>query len=633
MAITACFEEAYKISYSIQNATITLDPQKDWYKTGEEVSLTILPHEGYQFTGWTGDLNGKDREKTITVATSDISFGANIVERWLVLIHFALDNNIDYDFEPRLGIISNYLATLADVKNKDEDDVMDILLLMDGYDETDPRQNEYDSPFTDGYYEISGEDFAHDLKLDTGEINSGAVKTSKDFIDWVYSNYKGKRHFYSVFNHGSGFDDPNLTATFGIGFDDSHGGDSLSHNELAQVLSYLKTKAGKKVDIFYPYACLMGGIELAWEVKNSADYLLSSQEVFPADYWSYEALNNITSEPQISFLDLGKAFCDSAYHYFSGIDRDFTLSLVDLSELQPLYTALDSLAKVFNKNMQGDLPESLNAAALSGLMMYTPYYTDIGYLMDRIDSCTTGASSYTAAVSSALSSAVKYHRNFTSQVVADYYEFDYYSYTTGLTIFHNIWEAQWSDFAYKPATYKTILQFGKNNAWGAYMQNMWNKTPPKPEAGIKDSYEPDGLGDPVKNILGKGSANKQYHTFHLYEGDVDIMAVNLVAGKTYTFMTEAGPLGADTYMILFDPSGALIDEHDDIDYPNNPYSKITYTAEETAKYYLAVVDEYRKYGDYYVYYDEGVFRPNLGKTFRKWTPDRKDKESYKIRLP
>jgi len=622
------FEKAYKISYSIQNATITLDPQKDWYKTGEEVSLTILPHEGYQFTGWTGDLNGKDREKTIRVATSDISFGANIVERWLVLIHFALDNNIDYDFEPRLGIISDYLETLADVKAQDTDDVMDILLLMDGYDKTDPIQNEYDSPFTDGYYEISGGDFAHDLKLNTGEINSGDVKTSKDFIDWVYSNYKGKRHFYSVFNHGSGFDDPNLTATFGIGFDDSHRGDSLSHNELAQVLSYLKTKAGKKVDIFYPYACLMGGIELAWEVKNSADYLLSSQEVFPADYWSYEALEKITSDPQISSLNLGKAFCDSAYDYFLNIDRDFTLSLVDLSELQPLYNALDSLAKVFNNSMQGDLPESLNAAALSGLMMNTPYYTDIGCLMETIDS-TTGASSYTAAVNSALSSAVKYHRNFTSN------GFDYYKYTTGLTIFHNIWEAQWSDFAYKPATYKTILQFGKNNAWGAYMQNMWDRTPPKPETGIEaDSYEPDGLGDPVNNILGKSSANKQHHTFHLYEGDIDVMAVDLVAGTTYTFMTEAGPLGADTYMVLLDPTGQeALATNDDIDYPNNLYSKITYEAEETARYFLVIVDEYRKYGDYYVYYDEGVFGPSLGKTFRKWTPDRKDKESYKIRLP
>jgi hypothetical protein len=278
--------------------------------------------------------------------------------------------------------------------------------------------------------------------------------------------------------------------------------------------------------------------------------------------------------------------------------------------------------------MQGDLSESLNAAALSGLMMNTPYYTDIGCLMETIDSCTTGASSYTEAVSSALSSAVKYHRNFTSN------GFDYYKYTTGLTIFHNIWEAQWLNIAYNPATYKTILQFGKNNAWGAYMQNMWDRTPPKPETGIEaDSYEPDGLGDPVTNILGKGIANKQHHTFHLYEGDIDVMAVNLEAGKTYTFMTEAGPLGADTYMILFDPSGAYIDEHDDIDYPNNLYSKITYEAEKTGYHLLILVDEYQKYGDYYVYYDEGDFGPSLGKTFRKWTPDRKDKESYKISLP
>jgi hypothetical protein len=53
--------------------------------------------------------------------------------------------------------------------------------------------------------------------------------------------------------------------------------------------------------------------------------------------------------------------------------------------------------------MQGDLPKSLNAAALSGLMMNTPYYTDIGRLMDAIDYFTENAArSYTAAVSSAL---------------------------------------------------------------------------------------------------------------------------------------------------------------------------------------------------------------------------------------
>ena len=42
-------------------------------------------------------------------------------------------------------------------------------------------------------------------------------------------------------------------------------------------------------------------------------------------------------------------------------------------------------------------------------------------------------------------------------------------------------------------------------------------------------------------------------------------------------MTEAGPLGADTYMVLLDPTGQeALATNDDIDYPNNPYSKITY---------------------------------------------------------
>lgn len=629
ITVTAHFEEApYTITASIPHATVTLSPPHGWYNTGEVVTVSITPNEGYQFLGWTGALSGKEKTKTITVGTEDIVFGAEIVERWLILVHFALDNDIDYNFETNYGIISHYTAALETVEAGDTDDVMDILVLMDGYTASDPRGNGYKTPFTDGYYKLTGENFADDLVAGTGEINSGSIQTSKDFIDWAYTNNKGKRVMYSVFNHGSGFDDPNENATYGIGFDDSNNGDSLSHKELAQVTSHIKGKAGKKIDLFFPYACLMGGIELAWEVKDNADYLLSSEEVFPAELWSYEALSAITADPQITGEKLGKAICDHAYTFFSNpdIDRSLTLSLVDLSNLDPLYNALNAFAVQMTSWIGSDVAKArvLDYAAWTGLYMSTPYYADIGVFMAKVDSLLDETESLTNPVRSALDSAVVYKKNFNPSSPS--YAPLKVSYTNacGLTIFHNIWDAQYFGYVYKPSVYRSILTFGQNNAWGSYTQKLYALTPPPPETGTaKDSYEPDGLENPVNNILSIGTSAKQHHTFHEYTGDYDIMKVVLEKDKTYTFMTEAGTTGSDTYVYLCTLSGNtynVIDANDDINYPDNPYSNITYTVPSSGDYYLIIFDKYLEYGDYNVYYDEGTFGTDLGPSFYKWSP-------------
>lgn len=624
--VTANFEKVYTITTSAENADVTLNPLKDWYEEGEVVTVSITPDEGYQFLGWTGALSGKNRTETLTVGTQNLTIGADIVERWLVFIHFALDNDIDYNFEANYGIITHYTSALETVEAGDTDDVMDILVLMDGYTASDPRGNGYKTPFTDGYYKLTGENFADDLVKATGEINSGSIQTSKNFVDWAYTNNKGKRVMYSVFNHGSGFDDLNEAATYGIGFDDSNNGDSLSHKELAQVTAYIKSKAGKNIDLFYPYACLMGGVELAWEVKDNADYLLCSEEVFPAERWSYEALSAITADPQITGENLGKAICDDAYDFFSDslINRNLTLSLIDLSALQPLYDALNTFADQMTNWIGTDAQKasSLNYAASIGLYMSTPYYTDIGVFMDKFDIAITGGTSLSNSVRTALASAVVYKRNYTSSSYEDRYDN-----ACGLTIFHNIWVAQYSNIEYDPSLYSSVLTFGQNNAWGAYTQTLYDLTPPRPDTGVEpDEYEPDGLSDTVSNLLDIGSSSKQLHTFHLYEGDFDVMAVQLEAGKTYTFVTEAGAVGTDTILHLYDTDGYRITYHDDIS-SSNLYSKITYTAPSSGYYYLGVQDGYRSYGDYYIYFDQDTFGPEVGPSFNKWSPNTLDAKS------
>lgn len=620
-ALTAHFDGGYAVYADIPHATVTLDPPGPLFDPGTEVTVSLEAEDGYAFCGWTSGASGNQKTVQLTVGSESILLDAVLMPRWTALIHVAVDNNIDFIFEPEFGVLTNYLSTLESIEAADTFDVMDIYVLMDGYDKTDPRDEGYTTPFTDGYYKLTGGDFSDDLVNNTGEINSGSVAVTKAFMDFAMADSKSVRTFYSVFNHGGGFDDYNDMATYGIGFDDSND-DALSHKELAQVTAYLKTLTGKNIDVFFPYACLMGGVELAYEIRNNVDVMVASEEVFPAELWSWEALAEAVENPLIESLDLGAAFCDSALEYFTNVEpRTFTLATVDLSKIGSLSIALDSFATAALSWIGNDATRAarFDMAATTGLYMYTPYYTDIGEFMDRVRADAEIGSSVKNAIPSveAMLSAAVTH--FTTADADD--GLIPHGEAEGLSIFHAIWASEPYGFYYNPTTYASILEFGKSNAWSNYAKKL-DALKVVPLAQEDDQYEPDN-DENTTNVLLPGLANQQYHTFSDLGAnkDYDFMIVNLTAGITYTFETfEGNSADSDTYMALVSPAGTILDEDDDAG--DGLYSKITHTPATSGAYFLVVWDEYRGYGDYRVFYDAGTWGPTLSEPAekRKWVP-------------
>ena len=184
-------------------------------------------------------------------AEQDLSIEVNDAPyKWTLITHFAVDNNISYN----MGIIlSYYLQTLEDIKARDLDNNIQIILMMDAYSE--------DNKYADGYYYLTGGDFNEDLMVPTGEINSGSLSDTEAFLSWAATRYPSEHYMYSIFNHGSGFTDPppDTLGVLGIGFDEGSNNDRLTHNELGQATAYIRELLGRPVDIFYPFACLMEG--------------------------------------------------------------------------------------------------------------------------------------------------------------------------------------------------------------------------------------------------------------------------------------------------------------------------------------------------------------------------------------
>ncbi|MBN1799318.1 MAG: pre-peptidase C-terminal domain-containing protein [Spirochaetales bacterium] len=498
-------------------------------------------------------------------------------DTWTVLVHFAVDNNIDFEFERFHGIVSNYLNTLESIEAADTDDKIDIVVLMDCYN-TDTQGEGYVSTFDDGYYHLTGGDFDSDLIVDIAEVNSGSLAETEDFLDWAVANYPADGYMYSIFNHGGGFDDQNIEGTYadyGIAFDDSHD-DCLSHHEVGQATAHLTSLIGHNVDLFHAFACLMGGVELAYEMHEHADYMLFSEELFPADYWSYEALATITdSSDPVSALDIGKAFCDSAYNYFSApvVDRSFTLSLICLSMIEDLANALSSYADaaITDINSSSNQADYNNVAYIS-FSMLSRYINDF-YYMDLGDYCAnirnragigSHAKNTAAAVQSAMSDCVTYMRNH------DYPD------ASGITIFHNIWDGT---LVYHVTTYKSILTFG-SNSWADYLELMVSFGPLIPEADI---YEPDNDFTTSNVIAVDGAA--QEHTLHM-AGDEDYMMVTLSAGTVYKIETHSNSVDTNTRLYLYNSA------HTQVEYDYNSgegnYSLINYYCPSTGTYYIRV---------------------------------------------
>ncbi|WP_319478499.1 clostripain-related cysteine peptidase [Marispirochaeta aestuarii] len=518
---------------------------------------------------------------------------------WLIIVHLGIDNNIDYEFEEQYGIMSNYVETLESLEANDTEEMLDIVVMMDCYN-TDTQGTGYTSAFQDGWYHLSGGSFSDDLVTSKTEINSGDPLSSQSFMDWALTAVPDADYFvYSVFNHGSGFDDINEAGTYGIAFDDDGSNDSLSHSELGQLTAYLKSKIGKNIDLFFPYACLMGGVELAYEIKDSVDFLVFSEELFPAERWSWEAFDIILERPGISGANLGSAICTSAYNYFSnpGIDREFTLATIDLSKITPLVSALNSFAS--NADTYIGLDESraalFDVCAYYSLAMNTLYYNDLKLFMSNVGYLIPSFSSYSTSVLNALDRAVIF------------YEFHgiNYSYCGGLSIFHNLWVLQSGyNYEYPVSTYETILDFGTDTSWGTYLQTLDDLN-----ILVHDNYEPDDNFTSAKSIT--VGAEPQYHTFDI-PGESDYMSVNLTEGQTYTIQTYPATIPyADTYLTLYDSSETSLVENDDINVADgNYFSKVIFTPSISDTYYIECTDYYDYLGDYTIDIRAGSYSLN-----------------------
>lgn len=244
-------------------------------------------------------------------------------------------------------------------------------------------------------------------------VDSGDPKVLSDFIAWGTKNFPAQRYLVDVWNHGGGWE--NLPSDFNydsiraakpqvgaqlkrvkraifrttvkkiaklpvkaraIAIDcGSH--DYLDNQELRDAL--LKAlPGGRKIDILGCDACLMNMLEIAYEMKNTANVMVGSEQTEPGAGWPYTAiLKPLVAKPSMAAADLARIIVDEYGKYFQREGEPATQSALDLSRIENIASAVNDLANEFISNLQNVAGDVTLARDKAQKYEY-PEYVDLG---------------------------------------------------------------------------------------------------------------------------------------------------------------------------------------------------------------------------------------------------------------
>lgn len=203
---------------------------------------------------------------------------------------------------------------------------------------------------------------------DLGEVNTGDPRILADFVIWGLQTFPAQQHALILWDHGSvlngfGQDETN---------DDDDDDDALTLPEVRSALddALAAQEVGEFALIGFD-ACLMGSLEVAYELSHLGEVLVASSELEPGHGWDYSAiLQHLRTSPASGAQEVALNIADSfqahaiqiaAEYRASGWDyndeRQITLSSIDLGVVEDLIGALDLLAVGMTEALVAESPD------------------------------------------------------------------------------------------------------------------------------------------------------------------------------------------------------------------------------------------------------------------------------------
>jgi hypothetical protein len=250
-------------------------------------------------------------------------------------------------------------------------------------------------------------------------VNCGDPKVLTQFIQWGTKNYPAQHYLLDVWSHGGGWENlPSdfhydairqvkpLTAAKSLRVKralfrttvekyytpptvqryiapDITSHDYLDTQELRRgVLEALP--GGRKLDILGCDACLMNMLEIAYEMKDTSNFMVGSEESEPIGGWPYaEILNGLVDEPTMSPADLAKTIVTEYGKYYQKAQETTTQSALDLNQIRSAAAAVNELANALLVDL-ANVAGAVSLARNRAQKFQMPQYVDVGDLAGQL---------------------------------------------------------------------------------------------------------------------------------------------------------------------------------------------------------------------------------------------------------
>jgi hypothetical protein len=303
-----------------------------------------------------GGFAGPNLTATATDASGNTSqFSEPTHLAWTFLIYLNGDNDLEGSF---FNTLTNTLAAGPSPR-------ANVLALVDGYTTTSAYSGTV-------LYDISrgvAVPLSTTVTL-TGERNMGDGQTLVDFVTWARARYPARYTMLAILDHGGGWAPGGetvegglarrsrwLAGGSGLSWDFTSDHDYLDSEEIRQAMDTITDGGADPLDVVFYDVCLMGMVEVAYQIQEYATYFVASQNigwapVGPEGTYVHRYVQIIhgldpTATPRQVAELLVEAYADTMP--LQG--HPFAVAAVDLTELVTVTTAADGLALAISQTL------------------------------------------------------------------------------------------------------------------------------------------------------------------------------------------------------------------------------------------------------------------------------------------
>jgi len=182
-----------------------------------------------------------------------------------------------------------------------------------------------------------------------GELDMSKPATLRDFLLWGVDNYPARHYLVIMWDHGLGWEG-------GVCNDQGH---YMSIFDMREALKEVKEQWNHTFDIIGFDACLMGGVEVYYQLTGFANYSFGSEKNEPTDGLPYNNfLDTLVKNPGIPIETLLDTIVSDYIWSYRGISPiSVTYGAVNLTRFPMLSDSLNNMLNELDKEMPFYLSE------------------------------------------------------------------------------------------------------------------------------------------------------------------------------------------------------------------------------------------------------------------------------------